>query len=40
MVMKRFEIKAKLYLSKVLLKMAGRGDASFTSPPAGKNKDQ
>ena len=33
MVMKRFEIIEKLYLSKALLKVAGRGDASPTSPP-------
>ena len=33
MVMKRFEIIEKLYLSKALLKMAGGGDASPTSPP-------
>ena len=32
MVMKRFEILEKLYLSKALLKMAGRGGASPTSP--------
>ena len=32
MVMKRFEIIEKLYLSKALLKMAGGGDASPTSP--------
>ena len=32
MVMKRFEIIEKLYLFKALLKMAGRGDASPTSP--------
>ena len=31
MVMKRFEIMEKLYLSKALLKMTGGGDAS---PPA------
>ena len=30
MVMKRFEIIEKLYLSKALLKMAGGGDASPT----------
>ena len=33
MVMKRFEIVEKLYLSKALLKMAGGGGASPTSPP-------
>ena len=32
MVMKRFEVIEKLYLSQALLKMAGRGDASPTSP--------
>ena len=32
-VMKRFEIIEKLYLSTALLKMAGRGGASPTSPP-------
>ena len=32
MVMKRFEIIEYLYLSKALLKMAGGGDASPTSP--------
>ena len=32
MVMKRFEIIEKLYLSKALLKMAGGGDASPTPP--------
>ena len=32
MVMKRFEIIEKLYLSKALLKMAGGGDASPTFP--------
>ena len=31
--MKRFEIIEKLYLSKALLKMAGRGGASPTSSP-------
>ena len=35
MVMKRFEIIEKLYLSKALLKMAGGGDAYLTSPPPG-----
>ena len=33
--MKRFEIMEKNYLSKVLLKMAGEGDASPTSPSPG-----
>ena len=33
MVMKRFEIIEKLYLSKKILKMAGGGDASPTFPP-------
>ena len=33
MVMKRFEIIEKLCLSKALLKMAGGGGASPTSPP-------
>ena len=33
MVMKRFEIIEKLYLSKALLKMAGGGDASPHTPP-------
>ena len=33
MVMKRFEVIEKLYLSKTLLKMAGGGDASPTAPP-------
>ena len=32
MVMKRFEITEKLYLSKALLKMAGKGCTPTTSP--------
>ena len=31
--MKKFEIMEKFYLSEALLKMAGGGDASPTSPP-------
>ena len=38
-VMKRFEIMEKFYLSKALLKIAGRGDAS-PSYPAAKHKVQ
>ena len=37
MIMKRFEIIEKLYLSKALLKMAGGGDASPISPLPGSS---